>query len=75
MIFGREVNRLRNETVLTLQSTDGWPNSALSSGQSVSRESAMRLSAHTSALAVCCPIRWARCPSTYSVIQVQGMSR
>jgi hypothetical protein len=41
MIFGRAVSRLRNETVLTLQSTDGWFNGTLSSGQSVSRDSAM----------------------------------
>ncbi len=52
MIFGRAVSRLRNETVLTLQSTDGWLSSALSSGQSVSRDSAMRLSAYFGACRV-----------------------
>jgi site-specific DNA recombinase len=46
LIFNRALNRIRNETVMTLQTTDGWFNTLVSSGQTVHRESAMRLSAY-----------------------------
>lgn len=44
MIFSKAITRIRNETILTLQSTDYWNISPTSSGMTVNESTAMKLS-------------------------------